>query len=106
MQAWQDIVLEFDPYKYSSFSLNAAGQVQRLTSGMSREVAQSSREQGLLRDFPPVLAFISTVDSTVHVDAVVDALLEHRPADGHSSCCSISTATRAYSRCSSRIRDR
>ena len=46
--AWQDIVLEFDPYKYSSFSLNAAGQVQRLTSGMSREVAQLAK-QGPLR---------------------------------------------------------
>jgi len=80
--AWQDIDVEFDPYKYSSFSFNAAGQVQRLTSGMSREIARLAK-QGVLRGFPPVLAFISTVDSTVRVDAVVDALLEHLEPNGH-----------------------
>ena len=47
-----------------------------------RSCAELARE-GCLRDFPPVLAFISTVDSTVHVDAVVDALLEHLEPNGH-----------------------
>jgi alpha-beta hydrolase superfamily lysophospholipase len=80
--AWQQIDLEFDPFKYNSFSFNAAGQIQRLTSGMSRDIARLAGSRGL-DDFPPVLAFISTVDATVHVDAVVDALLGHLAPHGH-----------------------
>ncbi len=80
--AWQAIEPEFDPYKYSSFSFNAAGQVQRFTIGISREVARLAKH-GVLRDFPPVLAFISAVDATVRVDAVVDALLDHLEPNGH-----------------------
>jgi alpha-beta hydrolase superfamily lysophospholipase len=79
--AWQQIVQEFDPYKYSSFSFNAAGQTQRLTSGLSRRVARLARGRPI-EGFPPVLAFLSTVDSTVRAEAVVDALLEHL-APGH-----------------------
>ncbi len=79
--AWQQIVQEFDPYKYSSFSFNAAGQTQRLTSGLSRRVAKLARGKPI-EGFPPVLAFLSTVDATVRAEAVVDALLEHL-APGH-----------------------
>jgi alpha-beta hydrolase superfamily lysophospholipase len=79
--AWQQIVQEFDPYKYSSFSFNAAGQTQRLTSGLSRRVAKLARGKPI-DGFPPVLAFVSTVDATVRAEAVVDALLEHL-APGH-----------------------
>ncbi len=79
--AWQQIVQEFDPYKYSSFSFNAAGQTQRLTSGLSRRVARLARGKPI-EGFPPVLAFLSTVDATVRAEAVVDALLEHL-APGH-----------------------
>ena len=43
--AWQQIVQEFDPYKYSSFSFNAAGQTQRLTSGLSRRVERLAGRQ-------------------------------------------------------------
>jgi alpha-beta hydrolase superfamily lysophospholipase len=79
--AWQQIVQEFDPYKYSSFSFNAAGQTQRLTSGLARRVANLSRDKPI-EGFPPVLAFLSTVDATVRAQAVVDALLAHL-APGH-----------------------
>ena len=79
--AWQQIVQEFDPYKYSSFSFNAAGQTQRLTSGLARRVEKLARDRPI-EGFPPVLAFQSTVDSTVRAEAVVDALLEHL-APGH-----------------------
>jgi alpha-beta hydrolase superfamily lysophospholipase len=79
--AWQQIVQEFDPYKYSSFSFNAAGQTQRLTSGLARRVEKLARDRPI-DGFPPVLAFQSTVDSTVRAEAVVDALLEHL-APGH-----------------------
>ena len=74
---------------WSSIRTSTARSVstQRVRSSGSRVVcpakSRSSRSRALLRDFPPVLAFISTVDSTVHVDAVVDALLEHLEPNGH-----------------------
>jgi alpha-beta hydrolase superfamily lysophospholipase len=80
--AWQQIVQEFDPYKYSSFSFNAAGETKRLTSGLSRRVERLARDRPI-DGFPPVLAFQSTVDATVRAEAVVDALLEHLAAGHH-----------------------
>jgi len=80
--AWQQIVQEFDPYKYSSFSFNAAGQTQRLTSGLARRVERLAGSK-LIEGFPPVLAFQSTVDSTVRAEAVVDSLLEHLAPGNH-----------------------
>ena len=80
--AWEVITTEFDPYKYNSFSFHAAGETYRLTRGITRRVERLAR-QGPLPDFPPVLAFISTVDATVKAEAVADALLEHLAPDGH-----------------------
>jgi esterase/lipase len=80
--AWQVIESEFDPYKYNSFSFNAAGETHRLTTGVTRNVLRLANGQPI-RGFPPVLAFLSTVDSTVLADAVVDALLEHLAPEGH-----------------------
>jgi pimeloyl-ACP methyl ester carboxylesterase len=80
--AWQQIVLEFDPYKYSSFSFNAAGETQRLTSGLARRIRKLSAN-GLIKGFPPVLAFLSTVDSTIVAPAVVDALFRHLAPESH-----------------------
>jgi alpha-beta hydrolase superfamily lysophospholipase len=80
--AWQEIITEFDPYKYSSFSFNAAGQTQRLTSSIAKRVLKLA-DGGKVPGFPPTLAFLSTVDSTVKAEAVVDALLEHLAPGGH-----------------------
>lgn len=79
---WQLIEAEVDPYKYSSFSLHAAGETSRLTRGVSRRVRRLV-EGGPIEGFPPVLAFVSTVDSTVQAGAVVDALLMHLTPAGH-----------------------
>jgi alpha-beta hydrolase superfamily lysophospholipase len=80
--AWEVITTEFDPYKYNSFSFHAAGETYRLTRGITRRVERLARS-GPLQDFPPVLAFISTVDATVKAEAVADALLEHLAPDSH-----------------------
>ena len=80
--AWEVITTEFDPYKYNSFSFHAAGETYRLTRELTRRVERLAR-QGPLQDFPPVLAFISTVDATVKAEAVADALLEHLAPDSH-----------------------
>ncbi len=80
--AWQLIALEVDPYKYQSFSFNAAGVTQQFTSRLTRRLAASS-SQGPLRGMPPILAFVSTVDSTVQASAVIDSLLSRLAPDGH-----------------------
>jgi alpha-beta hydrolase superfamily lysophospholipase len=80
--AWQLIEAEVDPYKYQSFSFNAAGVTQRLTSRLTRRIAALASE-GPLRDMPPILAFLSTVDSTVQASAVIDSLLGRLAPDGH-----------------------
>jgi alpha-beta hydrolase superfamily lysophospholipase len=80
--AWQLIELEVDPFKYQSFSFHAAGVTQKFTSGLARRIAAGSR-QGPLREMPPILAFVSTVDSTVHASAVIDSLLGRLAPGGH-----------------------
>ena len=80
--AWQLVEPEIDPYKYQSFSFHASGQTQRLTSGLSRRIAALAAP-GPVPDMPPILAFISTVDSTVQAPAVIDSLLGRLTPEGH-----------------------
>jgi len=40
-------------------------------------------KDGVVEGFPPVLVFLSTVDSTVLADAVVDVLLKHLAPGNH-----------------------
>ncbi|HSJ95427.1 MAG TPA: alpha/beta hydrolase, partial [Myxococcota bacterium] len=55
--AWQVIQGEFDPYKYNSFSFNAAGQTHRLTTRVSRRVLKLANGRPI-EGFPPVLVFL------------------------------------------------
>jgi len=80
--AWQVIETEFDPYKYSSFSFHAAGETQRLTSGLQKRIEKLANGT-LIEGFPPVLAFQSTVDSTIVASALVDALFAHLAPESH-----------------------
>ncbi len=80
--AWQDVLLEFDPYKYASFSFHAAAETYRLTRSIERRT-RAMAKNGPIRGFPPVLAFLSTVDATVRAQAVVDTLLGRLADEGH-----------------------
>jgi alpha-beta hydrolase superfamily lysophospholipase len=80
--AWQVIEAEVDPFKYASFSLHAAGETFQLTRSLSRRIRRLA-EHGPIEKFPPVLAFLSTVDSTVRASAVVDVLFAHLSPGGH-----------------------
>jgi alpha-beta hydrolase superfamily lysophospholipase len=72
--AWLQVLPEFDPYKYNSFTTNAGEQVFRLTRSVAERIQSRSRSHPA-RAFPPTLVLKSTVDSTVSTDAVVDRLL-------------------------------
>ena len=80
--AWTKILPEFDPFKYNSFALNAGEQVHRLTRRVARDI-QSRATSNAIGDFPPTLVFLSTVDATVTVDAVIANLLERLDAEDH-----------------------
>ena len=80
--AWLSVQPEFDPYKYNSFTTNAAEQVHSLASSVSGRISSwaHSNPNG---EFPPILVFKSTVDATVSTTAVVDRLLEVLPPHQH-----------------------
>ena len=78
---WNDIMPEYDPFKYNSFAINAADVVYRLTSRISNQI-ERARESGTLTRLPPILAFQSIIDATVSTPALIDGLLARLPARG------------------------
>ena len=80
--AWNDILPEYDPFKYQSFAVNAGDQVYRLTSHIQSKIVKLGAAGGV-RHFPSVLAFQSVADATVSTQAVVDGLFARLPVGGH-----------------------
>ena len=80
--AYTQIIPEFDPYKYNSFTANAGAQVHKLTGSVARRIGQAARS-GEAGQLPPILVFKSTVDATVSTEAVVDRLLGVLPDNGN-----------------------
>jgi alpha-beta hydrolase superfamily lysophospholipase len=70
---WQKVAVEYDPYKYNSFPVNATRQVNRATKALQHNLAKAA-ESGRIAEMPPVLAFQSVVDSTVGPYGVADLL--------------------------------
>ena len=79
--AWTQVLPEFDPYKYNSFTANAGAQVHRLTRSVAERI--ESRAVAPIREFPPTLAFLSVVDATVSTEAVIDNLFDHLAPGQH-----------------------
>jgi alpha-beta hydrolase superfamily lysophospholipase len=79
--AWLEIVPEFNPFKYSSFPVNAARQSYELTEDLDARLAAMLKSASSSR-MPPVLAFQSVVDSTVLGDAVIRELFSKLPDNG------------------------
>jgi alpha-beta hydrolase superfamily lysophospholipase len=80
--AWTAMTPEYDPYKYNSFSVNAAVQVYALTQ-VIRERLDALASAGPIKGMPPILAFQSAIDDTVSAPAVVDALFRRLAPAGH-----------------------
>ncbi|MCF6264851.1 MAG: alpha/beta hydrolase [Xanthomonadales bacterium] len=73
---WQNVLLEYDPFKYSSFAINAGDQVYRLSHQLNLQI-QKLQSKNLLDSLPPMLAFQSVVDHTVTATAVINKLYLH-----------------------------
>jgi alpha-beta hydrolase superfamily lysophospholipase len=70
---WQEVLPEYDPYKFNSFPVNASRQVNRATRELQRELEHES-ESGRISQMPSVVAWQSVVDSTVGSVGTVDVL--------------------------------
>ncbi len=79
---WQEVAVEYDPYKYNSFPINATRQVNRATKTLQHHLDQAA-ESGRIAEMPPVLAFQSVVDSTVGPYGVADLLFARLQGPQH-----------------------
>ena len=79
--AWLDIIPEFNPFKYNSFPVNGGVQGHRLTVHLNERM-QAARTSGRIAKLPPILTFLSVVDSTVDAPAVTTNLYDLLPANG------------------------
>jgi alpha-beta hydrolase superfamily lysophospholipase len=68
---WQEVIAEYDPYKFNSFPVNASRQVNRATKTLQRELAAAAAD-GRIAALPPVVTWQSVVDSTVGSAPTVD----------------------------------
>ena len=80
--AWNNLVPEFDPFKYGSFAVNAGHVAHRITNEIQAGIAEAA-EAGTLADMPPILAFSSVVDATVRAPDLVSRLFNPLPQGGH-----------------------
>jgi len=80
--SWNDILLEYDPYKYGSFAVNAGDVAYRLTAEIQRQLT-SLNKNGKIKNIPPILAFSSMVDATVSAPTLIAGLFNRIPEGGH-----------------------
>ncbi len=71
--AWTDILPEYDPYKYNSFTANAAEQIYAITHAIKERLDRAAGSPAPA-DLPRILAFQSAADATVSTPALIDAL--------------------------------
>jgi hypothetical protein len=81
--AWQDLLPEYDPYKYNSFAVNAGDQIYRLTSSIAARMDALNPGTGV-ENFPAVLAFLSVVDATIPPQTLIDRLFSKLAPQDHA----------------------
>lgn len=72
---WSSIEAEVDPFKFSSWPMNANVQAWTVTQLVEKELAQLDKA-GRMAEMPPVLAMQSIVDSTVVVPKLITVLFD------------------------------
>ncbi|MBS0188356.1 MAG: alpha/beta fold hydrolase [Planctomycetes bacterium] len=76
--SWSGIEPEIDPFKYSSWPVNASLQAFRITREVETQIAQLAAA-GKMKDFPPVLVVQSAADATVIAAQMIDVLMDRLP---------------------------
>ena len=77
---WSSINAEIDPFKYSSWPMNANVQAWAVTQAVERKLA-ALKKSGRMRELPPILAMQSVVDSSVVVHKLITVLFDHLDSD-------------------------
>ena len=72
---WSAINAEIDPFRFSSWPMNASVQAWRVTQSVERQLSQLQKS-GRMNEMPPVLAMQSVVDSTIIVPKLITALFD------------------------------
>lgn len=72
---WSSVYAEIDPFKYSSWPMNANVQAWGGTRTVERKLA-ALEKSGKMTQLPPVLAMQSVVDSTVVVSKLITVLFD------------------------------
>jgi alpha-beta hydrolase superfamily lysophospholipase len=72
---WSGIEAEVDPFKFSSWPMNASVQAWSITQEVERKLA-TLEKSGRANEIPPVLAMQSVVDSTVVAAKLITALFD------------------------------
>lgn len=81
--AWTQIVPEYDPYKYNSFTAHAGDQIHRVTRRIDAQLTALGGGAPV-KGMPRILAFQSVADATVSTPAVVNALFRRLAPEGHA----------------------
>jgi hypothetical protein len=72
---WSGINAEIDPFRYSSWPMNASVQAWLVTQAVERQLFKLQKS-GRMHEMPPVLAMQSVVDSTVIVPKLITTLFD------------------------------
>ena len=80
--AWSAVNAEIDPFKYSSWPMNASVQAWQMTQRVS-EGLDRLQEAGRMGELPPVLAMQSVVDATVVVPVLIASLFDRLEPNAH-----------------------
>lgn len=81
--AWSAIGPEYDPYKYTSFAINAGDLMHRLTLEIDNNF-DALNELGKAEQFPRTLVMLSVADATVSTHAVVTNLFDRVSNTGNA----------------------
>ena len=80
--AWNNVLPEYEPFKYGSFPVNAGDLAHRITLHVQKQLT-AMQGTGKLEKMPPILAFQSSVDATVTPQALVENLFARLPPANH-----------------------
>jgi alpha-beta hydrolase superfamily lysophospholipase len=79
---WLGIEVEYDPYKYNSFTKNAGSQSWSLAKEIQSNL-DDLESSGELSEMPPMLAFQSVVDATVEAKVLITGLFDRLKSKGN-----------------------
>ncbi len=78
---WSAVEAAIDPYKYTSWPMNASLQAWKLTQRVEIGLAKL-QNAGRMAEFPPVVTYQSAIDATVKISLLITSLYERVEDNG------------------------